>query len=115
LTVLLLELGDPSAKYRDQDIENISIDINLLSRWDVSPNLNNEMADFERTSERGLKALRKRCRELLTRLLTIVSLFALMPKLTDLGAKRLLDIHARCLKNISKHLLLYIIYLNLHS
>ena len=75
LTVLLLELGDPSAKYRDEDIENISIDINLLSRWDVSPNLNNESIDEHRTSERGLKALRKRCRELLTRLLTIVSLF----------------------------------------
>ncbi|XP_066920061.1 uncharacterized protein [Clytia hemisphaerica] len=71
LTVLLLELGDPSAKYRDQQVENVSVDINLLSRWDVSSNLKNDMInDYERTSERGIKALRKRCQNLLTRLLT---------------------------------------------
>ena len=79
LTVLLLELGDPGAKYREdhgQELENVSVDINLLSRWDVSTHLNNEQHSLlyhEKTSDRGLKILRKRCQNLLTRLLTTVS------------------------------------------
>lgn len=68
LTVLLEELGVPVPSSFVQ--ENVSVDVNLLSRWDVTTNLKNEVSDFDRTSERGIKALRQQCRKILTRLLS---------------------------------------------
>lgn len=54
-------------------VDDITVDISLLSRWDVTQNLNNELAEFDKTCERSIKVLRKQCRKIITKLLSTVS------------------------------------------
>jgi len=68
LTELLEELGLPTPS---DYVEDVSVNISLLSRWDVTLNLKDELSEYDRTSENGIKALRKQCRKLLIRLLSI--------------------------------------------
>lgn len=67
LTVLLEELGLPVSS--SLVLDNVSIDINLFSRWDVTSTLKSDLHDIEKTSDRGMQHLRIQCRKLLTRLL----------------------------------------------
>lgn len=79
ITLLLEELGVPSQSSRVGS--NLFIDLPLLSRWDVTTSLRNEPLEFaDRSSEHGIKSLRKQCRKILTRLFSTVPL--LMQELT---------------------------------
>ena len=62
-------------------LDNVAVDITLLSRWDVSLNFKDDMIDSEGATDSGIKALRKQCRTLLIKLLTTVQ-YCLTNKLT---------------------------------
>ncbi|XP_012561105.1 uncharacterized protein LOC100198420 isoform X1 [Hydra vulgaris] len=67
LTVLLHELGEPMSS---ECLDDVTVDVALLSRWDVSLSFRDEMIDPDGAIDNGIKNLRKQCRTLLIKLLT---------------------------------------------
>eukprot|EP00794_Sanderia_malayensis_P010898 gene10898-12057_t len=73
LGIILEDLGTPTTASSVE--ENLTVDLAIFSRWDKACELNNEVPGLEKTMERGVSALRKRCRKIL------ITLFLALPSL----------------------------------
>lgn len=73
LGTILDDLGLPDCS--SSIIDDISVDLSIFSRWNKASDLKNECPGLEKTMERGVPALRKRCRKIL------ITLFLALPSL----------------------------------
>lgn len=73
LLQILDDIGDPIAS--PEIGEDFVVELAIFSRWNKASELKNECPGLERTIERGVPALRKRCRKIL------ITLFLALPSL----------------------------------